>query len=157
MLSKNVKNSFAYILLIILLIITFKDNFRRQGRSELISPIPLTRADEIVIEDKPIKAEVSYYIAKFDGFNCDDENCITASGEKFDENAFTCACPPQYKLGTKFIVSYGAKSIIVKCNDRGAFWKPQYGSRMLDLSKGAFQALAPLWRGTIKANIEILK
>jgi len=104
----------------------------------------------------PKKVEVSWYDAIYDGFNCDDPDCITASGEPYNTNHFTCACAPWYELGTKFILTYNERTIIVRCNDRGAFWKEKYGSRELDLSKSAFQSLAPLSKGKLLVALEVL-
>lgn len=60
------------------------------------------------------------------------ENQITASGEKFDENAFTLACN-KLPLGTmvEIINTRNNLSVIAKVNDRGGFEK--YG-RIADLS-----------------------
>ena len=98
---------------------------------------------------RPAYAEkVSWYgnesiVPKWQGF--------TASGEKFDENAFTCAVPKRSMLGKRYKVSYKNKSIIVRANDTGSFAK--YG-RTLDLSRASFKALAPLKLGVIDAKIE---
>lgn len=76
----------------------------------------------------------------------------TASGEIFNQNAFTTASNT-HKLGTKLKVTNQAngKSVIVRVTDRGGFSK--YG-RTLDLSKGAFSQIASLSKGTIKVHIE---
>lgn len=60
----------------------------------------------------------------------------TASGEKFNPNAFTAA-HPTYKFGTKLRVTYKGKSVIVRVNDRGPFIK----GRHLDLSRAAARAI----------------
>ncbi len=155
---KSFKTSLLSLIVIILLSIVIKDNVKT-GRDELISPIPLTRAKEEVIKDKQGQElfDVSWYDAIFDGFNCDDPECITASAERYDLQAFTTACPPEYQLGSRFAVSYGKKTIVVRCNDRGVFWKSEFGGRKLDLSREAFKTLAPLSRGVIKVNVELLK
>ena len=77
----------------------------------------------------------------------------TASGEKFNENALTCAVPKRSMLGNIYKVSYKDKSVVVRANDTGSFAK--YG-RALDLSKAAFLRLAPLSKGIIKVKIEKL-
>ena len=71
-----------------------------------------------------------------------------------DPEALTTACWDEYPKGTKFKVSFNGNSVVVICNDRGEF-KPL--GRMLDLSKGAFERLAPLKFGVIKVNIEVVK
>lgn len=82
----------------------------------------------------------------------------TASGEIFKSSGMTAACAPQYKLHTKLLVTNinNNKSVIVKCNDRGAFHKAKYGYRFLDLSKAAFQKIAPLQQGIVKVIIKTL-
>ena len=75
----------------------------------------------------------------------------TASGERFNEQAMTCASYSRHDLGRWFKVSYLGKSVLVRCNDTGSFRK--YGRR-LDLSKGAFSRLASLRKGIIDVKIE---
>ena len=77
-----------------------------------------------------------------------------ADGSFFNENGYTTASMT-HKMGTRLQVTNPAngKSVIVKVTDRGAFNK--YG-RTLDLSKGAFAAIAPLGQGTCKVQIKVL-
>jgi rare lipoprotein A len=60
----------------------------------------------------------------------------TASGERFNQNAMTCA-HRSLPFGTKLRVSSGGRSVVVTVNDRGPFVR----GRVLDLSKGAARAL----------------
>src|SRR5215813_10130852 len=60
----------------------------------------------------------------------------TASGQRFNENAMTCA-HRSLPFGTRLRVSYGGKSIVVTVNDRGPFVR----GRVLDLSTGAARAI----------------
>ena len=60
----------------------------------------------------------------------------TASGERFNQNAMTCA-HRSLQFGTKLRVSAGGHSVVVTVNDRGPFVR----GRVLDLSKGAARAL----------------
>jgi rare lipoprotein A len=60
----------------------------------------------------------------------------TASGERFNQNAMTCA-HRSLPFGTKLRVSAGGHSVVVTVNDRGPF----VHGRVLDLSKGAARAL----------------
>ena len=60
----------------------------------------------------------------------------TASGERFNQNAMTCA-HRSLPFGTKLRVSAGGHSVVVTVNDRGPFVR----GRVLDLSKGAARAL----------------
>ena len=75
---------------------------------------------------------------------------LTASGEKFDKNKFTCASN-YYKIGTMLEVTNIAngKSVVVKVNDRGGF-----KGMKLDLSEGAFKRIANLKQGVIKVKVE---
>ena len=77
---------------------------------------------------------------------------LTASGERYNQNAFTCASN-KYKFGTRLKVTNTAndKSVICRVNDRGGFSK--YGVT-LDLSKGAFAKIAPLAQGRARVIIE---
>ncbi|WP_194162992.1 septal ring lytic transglycosylase RlpA family protein, partial [Moraxella catarrhalis] len=76
---------------------------------------------------------------------------LTASGERYNQNAFTCASN-KYKFGTrlKVINKANGKSVICRVNDRGGFGK--YGTT-LDLSKGAFKKIAPLSDGKVRVMI----
>jgi rare lipoprotein A len=60
----------------------------------------------------------------------------TASGERFNQNAMTCA-HRSLPFGTKLRVSAGGRSVVVTVNDRGPFVR----GRVLDLSTGAARAL----------------
>ena len=75
---------------------------------------------------------------------------ITASGERFDKNKFTCASN-YYKIGTILEVTNIAngKSVVVKVNDRGGF-----KGMKIDLSEGAFKRIANLKKGVLKVKVE---
>jgi rare lipoprotein A (peptidoglycan hydrolase) len=81
-------------------------------------------------------------------------SCRTASGEIFTDEGFTAACSNQFKLGTKFLLWNDNGSVEVVCNDRGSF-QEKYG-RMFDLSKAAFEKLAPLSKGVVQVEYKIL-
>ena len=80
------------------------------------------------------------------------------SGEKFDETKMTAAVLPRYwnlLKGKTLRVSSGDESVDVVVNDTGGFEK--YG-RIVDLSKAAFEKLAPLKQGIIKnVKVEIVE
>jgi rare lipoprotein A len=76
----------------------------------------------------------------------------TASGEPFDPSAMTAASN-HHPLGTKLRVTAGRRSVVVTVNDRIS---RRHGDR-LDLSPRAFKELAPLDRGLIEANLQVLK
>lgn len=97
------------------------------------------------------------------GFNlCADESgvvaswyekgSITANGERFNPSALTCA-HKTLPFGTKLRVNHLNKSITVRVNDRGPF----IAGRDIDLSRAAFQRLAPLSTGLIKVSITHLQ
>ena len=127
---------------------------KKETNHEIISPIPDPTPTEQPIptptipqEPEPtyLQGSASYY----DRTYCEKYNpsCLTASGEVFDDTAFTCACGDTFSLGSKITVTYQGKSITVRCNDRGGFQEGH--GRILDLSKKAFEALAPLSKGII--------
>ncbi|MFB6349433.1 septal ring lytic transglycosylase RlpA family protein [Moraxella sp. ZJ142] len=90
----------------------------------------------------------TYYGDKFHGRK-------TASGERFNQNALTCASN-SHKFGTRLKVTNTAngKSVICRVNDRGGFGK--YGVSV-DLSKAAFKRIAPLGQGKVRVKIEKLQ
>ena len=90
--------------------------------------------------------KASYYGEQFHGKT-------TASGEIFDASAFTAA-HRTYAFGTWLRVTNvdNGEWVVVRINDRG----PYAGEdRIIDLSKAAFEAIAPLSRGIIDVKIEL--
>lgn len=88
---------------------------------------------------------VSWYGDEFHGR-------LTASGEPFNQYAFTCASNTHdFNAFLRVTNTANGKSIICRVNDTGGFDK--YG-RTLDLSKGAFSKLASLEQGVIQVNIQ---
>ena len=84
--------------------------------------------------------------------SCTNPDCLTASGEVFDENAPTMACNPRFPLGARFLLTYQEKTIEVRCNDRGGFYSYNNGQRYFDLSKGVFETLAGKESGVIRLS-----
>jgi rare lipoprotein A len=72
----------------------------------------------------------------------------TASGQRFNENAMTCA-HRSLPFGTKLRVSHGGRSIVVTVNDRGPFVR----GRVLDLSTAAAHALGIDGLGQVTAEV----
>lgn len=72
----------------------------------------------------------------------------TASGQRFNENAMTCA-HRSLPFGTKLRVTHGGRSVVVTVNDRGPFVR----GRVLDLSTGAARALGLSGLGQVTAEI----
>lgn len=79
---------------------------------------------------------------------------VTASGERFDENALTAAMW-DVPFGTRFLVvnSDNDKRVVVRINDRGPAKRLVRRGRIIDLSKGAFRRLAPLSQGVVKVSV----
>lgn len=78
---------------------------------------------------------------------------ITACGEMFDEDALTAA-HKTLPLGTKVLVTNTntGKQVRVRINDRGPFIK----GRIIDLSKAAFAEIAPLKKGVVPVEVEVV-
>src|SRR3974390_1601902 len=72
----------------------------------------------------------------------------TASGQRFDENAMTCA-HRSLPFGTKLRVTHGGHSVVVTVNDRGPFVR----GRVLDLSTAAARALGIDGVGSVTAEV----
>lgn len=90
----------------------------------------------------------SYYGKAFHGKK-------TASGERFDQNGYTCA-HGSLPFGCRLRVTNlrNNKSVEVKVNDRGGF---QQHGRVIDLSKAAAKDIGMLGSGTAKVQIEVLE
>lgn len=89
----------------------------------------------------------SYYHDKFNGRK-------TASGDVFDNSKFTAA-HRTLPFGTELKVTNmrNGKEVIVTINDRGPF----HSSRVLDMSKAAFDEIGDIDRGTIPVEYEIVE
>ncbi len=72
----------------------------------------------------------------------------TASGQRFNQNAMTCA-HRSLPFGTKLRVSHGGRSVVVTVNDRGPFVR----GRVLDLSTAAARRLGIDGIGQVTAEI----
>ena len=90
---------------------------------------------------------VSWYSDKFHGRK-------TSSGELYDKNELTAA-HPSLPFGTKVKVTNkkNGKSVVVKINDRG----PHTKSRVLDLSKSAFNEIGSIDSGVLNIDMEVIK
>lgn len=77
----------------------------------------------------------------------------TASGERIDDGAYTAACWG-VPFGTRLRVTHADRSVVVRVNDRGPAKRLVAAGRVVDLSRAAFAALAPLERGVIPVVIE---
>jgi rare lipoprotein A len=75
----------------------------------------------------------------------------TASGQRFNQNAMTCA-HRSLPFGTKLRVTHGGSSVIVTVNDRGPFVR----GRVLDLSTGAARAIGLTSAGVGRVTAEVV-
>jgi len=76
------------------------------------------------------------------------EGNLTASGDVFDSSLFTAASL-ELPLGTWLYVEHEGQGVVVLVNDRG----PYIDGRILDLSKGAAEAIGIFGLGWIRAEI----
>jgi rare lipoprotein A len=75
----------------------------------------------------------------------------TASGERYDRHALTCAHPTA-PFGTRLRVTdlETGRSVVVTVNDRGPFAK----GRVVDVSFAAAKRLGMVERGLVKVRVE---
>ena len=78
----------------------------------------------------------------------------TASGERFNMNAYTAA-HRSLPFGTKVRVTNkrDGRSVVVRMNDRG----PYSGGRILDVSKAAASRLGLVATGTAPVTLQVLR
>jgi rare lipoprotein A len=75
----------------------------------------------------------------------------TASGERFNQSAMTCA-HRSLPFGTRLRVTHGGRSVVVTVNDRGPFIR----GRVLDLSTGAARAIGLTSAGVGRVTAEVV-
>ena len=102
----------------------------------------LVMAVQVVAQAEPIMA--TYYANKYAGK-------LTASGQSYDPYGFTAA-HPYLPFGSKLLVSYGGKRVIVTVNDR----IPYSSDSDLDLSWAAAKAIGHTEEGTAVVNAEVV-
>lgn len=77
----------------------------------------------------------------------------TANGERFDQMALTAAHPTLQMPSLVRVTNLNNnESVVVRINDRGPF----HGGRIIDLSKGAAEALKFRNMGTTKVKVQVL-
>ena len=103
----------------------------------------LVMAVQVVAQAEPIVA--TYYANKY-------ASKPTASGQPYDPYGFTAA-HPSLPFGTKLLVSYGGKRVIVTVNDR----IPYSSDSDLDLSWAAAKAIGLTEMGTAVVNAEVVE
>ena len=97
---------------------------------------------QVVAQAEPIVA--TYYANKYAGKP-------TASGQLYDPYGFTAA-HPSLPFGTKLLVSFGGKSVIVTVNDR----IPSESDSDLDLSWAAARAIGLTEVGTATVDAGVV-
>jgi peptidoglycan lytic transglycosylase len=75
----------------------------------------------------------------------------TASGQRFNQNAMTCA-HRSLPFGTRLKVTHGDRSVVVTVNDRGPFVR----GRVLDLSTAAARAVGIAGAGVGRVVAEVM-
>jgi rare lipoprotein A len=101
---------------------------------------PVQASDAVSVLEK---GRASWYGKKFHGRR-------TASGERYDRNAFTAAhrtLPFGTRVRVRSVIT--GKEVVVRINDRGPFKR----SRVIDLSQAAFNALGLQGRGVIQVEL----
>lgn len=75
----------------------------------------------------------------------------TANGEHYNPDGLTFA-NRSLTFGTKVKFCANGKCVVARCNDRG----PSIKTRLFDLSRGTFAAIAPLSAGVTRVTWEIV-
>jgi len=111
------------------------------------APIPRVRKPAVRVTQKVQYGIASWYGAEWQGR-------LMASGEPFDENAFTAA-HRTLPLGAEVKVTnlQNGRSVIVRVKDRG----PAITSRLIDLSKAAADRLGFIYRGLTLVKLQVVR
>ena len=96
---------------------------------------------------KAISGSASWYGSQFHGRK-------TANGERFNMHGLTAA-HRSLPFGTKVRVTNrkNGKSVVVRINDRGPF----VGKRVIDLSRGAAQAVSMIGSGIAPVTLQVIR
>jgi len=124
-----------------------KSGHHRSHHSRHISTEPDTRSDA-ASRNANAMALSGHSFSGIASFYGNESGSQTASGERFNENAMTCA-HRSLPFGTKLRVTHGGRSVVVKVNDRGPFVR----GRVLDLSTAAARALGIDGIGSVTAEV----
>jgi rare lipoprotein A len=96
-------------------------------------------------------AGTSHSFAGVASFYGNESGSQTASGQRFNQNALTCA-HRSLPFGTKLRVTHKGQSVVVTVNDRGPFIK----GRVLDLSTAAARAVGLTSSGVGHVTAEVI-
>lgn len=97
------------------------------------------------------KAETGHIFSGVASFYGNESGSKTASGQRFNENAMTCA-HRSLPFGTKLRVTYHGRSVVCTVNDRGPFVE----GRVLDLSTGAARVVGLTKAGLGRVTAEVI-
>ena len=129
---------------------------RAEHRQEMLFFTPPQPPEKRPAEALPSRGErpveVLQGLASWYGGGDGLHGALTASGERFDQNAFTAA-PRTLPFGTRVRVTFlkTGKSVLVRINDRG----PYVAGRIIDLSRAAALeiGLEPYGVGTVRIEV----
>jgi rare lipoprotein A len=106
----------------------------------------------LILAALPAQAGSFTALASFYGGGREHLNARTANGERFRPSGMTAA-HRGLKFGTRILVSYQGKSVVVRINDRGPNIRT---GRSLDLSRGAAARLGIIRKGVAPVTVAIL-
>jgi len=124
-----------------------KSGHHRSHHPHHISTEPDARSNA-ALRNANAMAPTGHSFSGIASFYGNESGSQTASGERFNENAMTCA-HRSLPFGTKLRVTHGGRSVVVKVNDRGPFVR----GRVLDLSTAAARALGIDGVGSVTAEV----
>ena len=106
-----------------------------------------------ILKTKVVRSgKASWYSQKSPGINK-----RTASNEVFDDSELTCAMwNVPFHQWVKVTNKANGKFVIVRVNDRGPHRRYVKRGRIIDLSQAAFKKIAPLKKGLIDIELELL-
>ena len=112
----------------------------------LLTITGVTKAKESTAGKQVLSGSASWYGGQFHGRT-------TANGERYDMNGLTAA-HRSLPFGTRVRVTNlrNGRSVTVRINDRG----PYVGKRIIDLSRGAAQAVNMIRMGVALVRLEVL-
>ena len=76
-----------------------------------------------------------------------------ANGKELNDNLYTVASW-DYPFGTKLAISANGRTVVVTVSDRGPAKRLYRAGRKIDLSRAAYQKLAPLSTGIITVEVK---
>lgn len=110
--------------------------------------VPFVQRNEVKV--KPVEqGQIVPSLCKVTWYGNEFHGRLSANGEVFDEYGMTAASNT-LAFGTVVRIYANGKSVDVRITDRGGF------AHCFDLSKGAFEKLAPLSQGVLYVDYEIL-